>query len=87
MSHQISNPDKLWEICAQLNNMEMAVCDSPPHFGAWCKGKFQNPAYVSFLPNAWYSVNGIAQITSIWALNRAHWAKRVLSSMGIVPVE
>jgi hypothetical protein len=87
MPHQISNPEKLREICAQLNNMEMAGVDLPPHFGAWCEGKVRNPAYVSFLPNALYSVNGIAQIASIWALNRAHWAKSVLSSMGIVPFD
>ena len=84
MPHQISNQEKLQEICLQLNNMEMAECDSPPHFGAWCEGRLGgNPAYVSFLPNALYSVNGIALNASIWALHRAQWANRVLASMGV----
>ena len=84
MPNQISNQEKLQEICLQLKNMEMAECDSPPHFGAWCEGRLGgNPAYVSFLPNALYSVNGIALNASIWALHRAQWANRVLASMGV----
>ena len=64
--------------------MKMAECDSPPHFGAWCEGRLGgNTAYVSFLPNALYSVNGIALNASIWALHRAQWANRVLASMGV----
>ena len=61
----------------------MVVCNLPSRIGAWCEGKVRNPAYVSFLPNALYSVNGIAQIASIWALNRAHWANRVLASIEV----
>lgn len=82
MPHQTVNQEQLKKICIQLNNMEMAECDSPPHFGAWCEGKLGgNPAYVSFLPNALYPVNGLALNASIWALHRAQWANRVLESL------
>ena len=47
MPHQIADERRLQQICVQLNNMEMAAHDLPPHFGAWCKGKLgNNLAYV-----------------------------------------
>ena len=67
----------------ELNRMEMAPHDLPPHFGAWCRGNLQNnPAYVSFLPNAFHSVEGIALNASLWALNRAQWADAMLVASG-----
>ena len=67
----------------ELNRMEMAPHDLPPHFGAWCRGNLQNnPAYVSFLPNALHSAEGIALNASLWALNRAQWADAMLVASG-----
>ena len=67
-----------------LNNMEMAARDLPPHFGAWCTGKLgNNPAYLSFLPNALHSVSGIAANVAVWALGRAQMANAVLASLGV----
>jgi hypothetical protein len=77
--------DKLDRIINELNKMEMQPHDLPPHFGAWCKGRLQdNPAYVSFLPNALHSVSGIGVNFSGWAMARAHWAHAMLMSMGVL---
>lgn len=84
MPHQINDEAKLQKICMQLNYMEMAALDLPPHFGAWCPGNLKNnPAYVSFLPNSLHEVKGIAANFGIWALHRAQWANAMLGSMGI----
>jgi hypothetical protein len=57
----------------------MAAHDLPPHFGAWCEGKLgNNPAYVSFLPNALHKVPGVAVNTAFWAMRRASWAMVVI---------
>ena len=83
MPQQFGDSDRLQSICAQLNQLEMAAADLPPHFGAWCPGKLGgNPAYVSFLPNSLHCVPGIAVNTALWAANRANWANRMLVSMG-----
>ena len=84
MPHQIADERRLQQICVQLNNMEMAAHDLPPHFGAWCKGKLgNNLAYVSFFPNALHTASGIAVNAGFWAMNRAQWANVMLASMGI----
>jgi hypothetical protein len=84
MPHQISGDARLREVCAQLNDMEMAAHALPPHFGAWCVGNLgNNPAYVSFLPNALHSVSGIATNAAFWAMHRARWANAVLASLGV----
>jgi len=84
MPHQIDDEERLNKVCMQLNNMEMAAHDLPPHFGAWCPGKLGgNPAYVSFLPNALHSVSGIAMNTGFWAMHRAQWANAMLASQGV----
>jgi len=84
MPHQLSDEKRLQQVCMQLNNMEMAGEDLPPHFGAWCTGKIgNNPAYVSFLPNALHSASGIAANEAFWALNRAQWANAMLASLGV----
>jgi len=83
MPQQIGDSARLQSICAQLNKLEMAAADLPPHFGAWCPGKLGgNPAYISFLPNSLHRVSGIAVNTAFWAANRANWANRMLVSMG-----
>ena len=83
MPQQIGDSARLQSICAQLNKLEMAAADLPPHFGAWCPGKLgSNPAYISFLPNSLHRVSGIAVNTAFWAANRANWANRMLVSMG-----
>jgi hypothetical protein len=85
LPHQAATKGRLRDVCIQLNKMEMAAHDLPPHFGAWCEGKLgNNPAYVSFFPNALYSAaSGIAINTAFWALNRAQWANAMLASLGV----
>lgn len=84
MPHQISDRERLRQVCIHLNKMEMSPHDLPPHFGAWCVGTLgNNPAYVSFLPNALYRVDGIAVNVSFWALNRAEYANAMLTSLGV----
>jgi hypothetical protein len=84
MPHQLQDEKRLQQVCMQLNNMEMAAHDLPPHFGAWCPGKMgDNPAYVSFFPNALHSVSGIGVNTAFWAMNRAQWANAMLASLGV----
>ena len=85
MPHQIREHNRLHQLCDQLNKMEMAAGDLPPHFGAWCEGKLgSNPAYVSFFPNAFRKLreaSPIAVNAAFWAANRAQWADRVLASI------
>ena len=84
MPHRVADQAQLQRICQQLNRMEMAGQDLPPHFGAWCPGKIgNNPAYVSFLPNVLHPVSGIALNQAVWAMNRANWASDALTSMGV----
>ena len=84
MPHQVSNNEKLDRAIGELNRLEMQGHDLPPHFGAWCRGKGENtPAYVSFLPNALHSANGIALNMSFWAMSRAQIADAMLLTMGI----
>lgn len=85
LPHQLSDQARLDRVLVQLNQMEMAPHDLPPHFGAWCPGRRgNNPAYVSFLPNVLHSaVPGIAVNMSAWALGRAKWASAMLTSIGI----
>jgi len=83
MPHQVRDEERLQKICLQLNKMEMAAQDLPPHFGAWCPGKLgNNPAYVMFIPNALRSAEGIAVNAGFWAMNRAQWANAMLASLG-----
>jgi hypothetical protein len=84
MPHQLDDEHRLNQVCVQLNNMEMAAHDLPPHFGAWCPGKLgNNPAYISFLPNALHEATGIAVNSAFWAMNRAQWANVALASLGV----
>ena len=84
MPHQLQDERRLNQVCLQLNNMEMAAHDLPPHFGAWCSGKLgNNPAYISFLPNPLYAASGIAVNSAFWAMNRAQWANAMLASLGV----
>ena len=84
MPHQLTDERRLNQVCMQLNSMEMAAHDLPPHFGAWCPGRLgNNPAYLSFLPNPLYAASGIAVDVSLWAMNRAHWANAMLASLGV----
>jgi hypothetical protein len=84
MPHRLGDETELQRVCAHLNKMEMAAHDMPPHFGAWCKGRVgNNPAYVSFFPNALHSASGIGVNAAFWAMGRARWANGVLASRGI----
>lgn len=84
MPHQVKDEDALHQICMQLNTMEIAADDLPPHFGAWCPGRLgNNPSYISFLPNPLYKTSGIATNAALWAMNRATWAHKSLTKMGV----
>jgi hypothetical protein len=86
LPHRIADESRIGPILNQLNLMEMAPHDLPPHFGAWCPGNLgNNPAYVSFFPNVMRRVEGIALNASIWALHRAEWANAALASIGVQP--
>lgn len=84
LPHAIRDEAKLLHTCSALNNSELAACDQPPHFGAWCPNRMDNGvAYVCFLPNALHQVEGIATNVAVWAMHRAKWADDVLTSAGI----
>lgn len=84
MPHRLGDEKRLHQVCMQLNNLEMAGEDLPPHFGAWSSGTAgNNPAYVSFLPNSLHSASGIAVNAALWAMNRAQWANAMLASLGV----
>jgi hypothetical protein len=79
MPHEIGDEKRLLRVCNQLNNLDMATQELPPHFGAWCAGRqSNNPVYVSFFPNALHRVPGIAFGAAVWARKRAQWARVVL---------
>ena len=83
LPYEIADENKLHRVINELNRMEMAPNDLPPHFGAWCQGNSgNNPAYVSFLPNALHGVDGIALNVSIWAMHRAQWADAMMVMLG-----
>ena len=84
MPHQLRDEKRLQQMCLNLNNMEMAADNLPPHFGAWCPGRQgNNLGYVSFFPNALHSVSGVAVNAAIWAMNRAQRANAMLASLGV----
>lgn len=86
MPHPILDRDRLEIICSQMNLMEMAAHDLPPHFGAWCPGRAgNNIAYAMFLPNALHeTAPGIAVSLGFWAFHRAQWANAILASLGVL---
>jgi hypothetical protein len=86
LPHRIVDEARIDAILNQLNQMEMAPDDLPPHFGAWCRGNLDNnPAYVAFFPNVMHYIRGIAINASMWALPRAEWADAALASLGVQP--
>jgi hypothetical protein len=86
LPHQFADESRLDPILNQLNQMEMAPADLPPHFGVWCPGNLgNNPAYVVFFPNVMHAVERIALNASIWALHRAEWVHATLASLGVQP--
>lgn len=83
MPHQVSGQNNLYKVCNELNKMEINTFDLPPHFGAWCPGSIENnPAYVSFYPNAMHTISGITVNSAIWAVNRAEYASKFLETLG-----
>lgn len=82
MPHSLAGDDDAHRAVCELNQLEMASEDIPPHFGAWCIGGLgRNPAYVSFLPNQLHEQFGIALNASVWALHRAEWASLALARL------
>lgn len=84
MPHQVEDRARLARLCNQLNRMEMARLDLPPHFGAWRPGEFMNnPTYVTFLPDSLHAISGIAVNVGVWAAHRARWASVALAALGV----
>lgn len=84
MPHQLDDRAQLARLCNQLNRLEMARLDLPPHFGAWRPGTIlNNPTYVCFLPDSLHAVPGIAINVGVWAAHRARWANVILATLGI----
>jgi hypothetical protein len=84
LPHRIVDESRIEPILNQLNKLEMTPDDLPPHFGAWCRGNFDNnPAYVAFFPNVMHGIDAIALNVSHWALHRAEWADAALASLGV----
>ena len=82
--HRIVEESRIDPILNQLNNLEMAPNDLPPHFGAWRRGNLENnPAYVAFFPNVMHCIEGIALNVSNWARYRAKRADAALASLGV----
>ncbi|MCE2909020.1 MAG: hypothetical protein O9343_13800 [Burkholderiaceae bacterium] len=52
MPHQVADESRLQRLCLQLNQMEMAPHDLPPHFGAWCPGRLLSVLYAALHPKA-----------------------------------
>ena len=77
---------KLLKVIDTLNSTEMLPHDLPPHFGSWTKGnRFDNPAYVSFLPNPLHSqAKNIHVNMSMWAYQRVQFACSTLMSHGFL---
>lgn len=71
MPHRCDHEAHLDREYPHLKGMEMAGHDLPSHFGAWCAGRLgNNPARVTFLPNALHPVSGIDVNVAIWAMHR-----------------
>ena len=82
LRRSVESKVRLGRICNQLNALEMAALDLPPHFGAWSSTRHdKNPVYVSFFPNAMHSISGIGIKAAVWALTRARWASGVIPSL------
>lgn len=82
LRRSVESKVRLGRICNQLNALEMAALDLPPHFGAWSSARSdKNPVYVSFFPNAMHSISGIGIKAAVWALTRARWASGVIASL------
>ena len=86
MPHAFPDSDRLDQVLAELNRLDMQPADHPPHFGAWCRGPHDtNPAYVSFLPDVLHSSAGIALNISLWGMHRAQMAGDRLAALGVSP--
>ena len=84
MPHQAESEHRLYQVCARLNELEMAALDLPAHFGAWTKGRSgRNPAYVSFYPNEMQSIPRLGVNAAFWALARARRAAETLPALGV----
>jgi hypothetical protein len=83
LPHPILESAEIVEVCARLNQLEMAAEDIPPHCGAWCRGPGgMGMAYVSYLPNSLHAVPGVATNIAVWSLHRAQWASKQLRDLG-----
>lgn len=81
LPHGFESKASLGQVCTQLNKLEMATPDLPPHFGAWTSGRSgSNPSYVGFFPNTLHGDIGIGTHAARWALERARWASETLAS-------
>ena len=86
MPHSFEDQKELFHLVAKFNQIEMESVDLAPHYGAWTTGNETTLAYVSFLPNIIYDINGTKNIAvniGYWALVRAHAANKLLAAEGI----
>lgn len=82
MPHQFSDPARLSAVIARLNEWEAQAGDRVPHYGAWCRGEVDNPAYTCFLPQALWQ-EGLATSMAIWMRMRALLADGFLVAHGL----
>jgi len=73
--------------CEHLNRRDEETADLPPHFGAWCPGRFAGSvAYAAFLPSELHrTAPNIAVNVALWALVRARWASGELEELADTP--
>lgn len=85
MPHNFADQSQLFKIINKLNQIEMEKIDFPPHYGAWTFGN-ECLSYVSFLPNAFYNIEGTKNIAvniAFWASQRAVETNKILEKEGI----
>lgn len=84
LPHQFESPERLARMLMLLNAWEARPGDMVPHYGAWCPGRVNNPAYTSFYPRRlWHP--GFVQVLLAWMVARARLADGFLLARGVVP--
>jgi hypothetical protein len=82
--HQLQDEHRLNQVCLQLNNMEMAAHDLPPHF--WClvpRQVGQQPGLHQLPPEP--AVCGLGHRCQLGLLGDGPrtWANAMLASLGV----
>jgi len=82
LPHRFDRIDRLPRLIADLNAWEAQPGDMVPHYGAWCYGHLENPAYTAFYPRDLW-VEGLATKVFTWMLARARMADGFLAARGV----